>query len=283
MITNRFGLAVVLAIGSIVASPAYAISGCSNSTLNGNYAIQFSGRSVPTIAPSLAGLAVPTLASQSASQASKVGTPNSAVPADGIVHVVLDGNGLLIGQAAASLDGTWLQGNIAGQYSVSPDCSVSFSMSDPSGAAGTFAGVVVGQGDSVLLLQTDTGTGVTGILKKMRGICQTADLSGTFGFQYSGASVPYGDPSSSVGILTLDGQGNIAGAESRFSHGATSQVVSSGSITVNPDCSAVITLTSQGPAAQSLNFFAALTVDNKQLLLIQSDAGTAGVGSIISQ
>jgi hypothetical protein len=279
---NRLTVAAVLGLGSLITPAARAINGCSNSTVNGNYAIQISGTSAPTIAASIGGLAVPASISQAASvRAINGGASN--VPADGIMRLFLDGNGLLFGNASVSLDGTWLQGNLSGQYTVNQDCSASFSLSDPSGATGNFAGVVVGQGDAVLVLQTDNGTGVSGVFKKTRGFCQTADLAGTFGIQYSGSAVGNGSPYSSVGILILDGQGDVSGAESRFSSGATSQVTSSGSIAVNPDCTAVITLTSQGAATQSITFAGTLTVDNKQLLLVQSDAGMAATGTMIAQ
>jgi hypothetical protein len=280
MNTKRISLAVACAIGSIVTPAAHAISGCSNTTLNGNYAIQFSGTSAPSVATSLAGLALPA----SVSQAKDASTGSySTVPAEGIVKLFLDGNGLLLGNAAVSANGTWLQGSVSGQYTVNAECSVSFTMSDASGATGNLSGVVVGQGDTVFVQQTDAGSGVTGILKKSRGFCQTADLVGSFGIQYSGTSIADGNVYHSVGILNLDGQGSVSGAESRFSKGTTSKVASTGTIAVNPDCSAVITVTSQDAAGQSFTFLGMVSIDNKQLLLIQSDAGMAGFGSIVAQ
>jgi len=280
MNTKRLSLAAACAIGSMITPAAHAISGCSNSTLNGNYAIQFSGASAPSVAPSLAGLALPPAVSSA--KAATVGG-NAMVPADGIVKLFLDGNGLLLGNAAVSAGGTWLQGNVSGQYTVNGDCSVSVTMSDPSGATANLSGVVVGQGDTAFVQQTDAGTGLTGILKKSRGICQTSDLLGTFGIQYSGTEIVSGSVYSSVGILTLDGQGSVSGSESRFGTGGTAQVASAGSITVNPDCSAMITVTSQDAAGKSLTFLGTISVDNKQLLLIQSDAGMSAIGSMVAQ
>jgi hypothetical protein len=218
-----------------------------------------------------------------AASASAVNGASSNVPDDGILHLFLDGNGLLLGNSSVSLSGTWLQGNVSGQYNVNQDCSATFSMSDPSGATANFAGVVVGQGDTVLVLQTDNGTGLAGLFKRMRGFCQTSDLAGAFGIQYSGVAVAGGSPYSSVGIITLDGQGDVSGAENRFTSGSTSQITSTGTIAVNPDCSATITLTSQGASAQSLNFAATVSYDNKQLLLVQSDAGMSATGAMTAQ
>lgn len=282
MNANRISLAAVIALGAFVAPAAHAISGCSTSNLNGSYAIQFSGMSAPAVATSVGGIPVPASISQAASVAS-VNGGSSNVPADGIVRLFLDGNGLLIGNSSVNLYGMWLQGNISGQYVVNQDCTAQFTLADPTGVTGNFSGVVVGQGDTVFVLETDNGTGVSGVFKRTRGFCQTSDLSGTFGIQYSGSTVGAGSPYSSVGILTLDGQGNVSGTESRFSSGAASQVNSSGSITVNPDCSAVITLTSTDAAAKSYTFAATLSFDNKQLLLVQSDAGTAATGTMVAQ
>jgi hypothetical protein len=88
---------------------------------------------------------------------------------------------------------------------------------------------------------------------------------------------------SSVGIASLDGQGNIAAIESRYSAGPYLQVASSGTIIINSDCTAAISLTGTGASASSMNFLAIVSLDEKQLLFVQSDAGTATSGSLIAQ
>jgi hypothetical protein len=133
-------------------------------------------------------------------------------------------------------------------------------------------------------LQTDSGTGVSGLIRRLRGFCQTSDVFGSFGLQYAGTTVgsvnsPYG----SVGIASLDGQGNVTTSESRYSVGSYTQVASTGTITINSDCSAAMTLSTNGGTGASLNFQGIVSFDRKQLFLVQSDAGTATTGSFIAQ
>jgi hypothetical protein len=276
----RLTLAAAVVLG-LTASRANAISGCSTSNLNGNYAMQFSGTSAPNIAGSVGGVAVPAGIAPVSTAAVSGG--NSTVPATGVARLFLDGNGALWGNSSVSLDGMWLQGSISGQYTVNSDCTASFTLTDATGAMENFYGVVVGQGDTTLIIQTDAGTGVFGALKKARGFCQVSDLAGTFGIQYSGTTVSTGTPYSSVGVLVLDGQGDISATESRFSAGASSTVLSSGSIVINPDCSATLSLSSTGAAPSSMTLSGILSLDEKQLLFVQSDAGSTAGGSLTAQ
>jgi hypothetical protein len=266
--------AAVIALGSLIAPAARAISGCSTSNLNGNYVLQLSGSSSPSLASSIAGVAVPASLDQ-ASHVAAASAVAASVPVGGLVRLFFDGNGLLIGNSSVSLSGMWLQGSVSGQYTVNQDCTAQFSLTDPTGATGQFSGVVVGE--SAFVLETDRGTGLSGLLKRGRAFCQSSDISGTFGIQYSGSNV------SSVGIVTLDGQGGASATETRFGNGASSQVTSTGLVTVNPDCSATITLTSSDVAAHSITFAAVVSADNKQLLLLQADPGTVATGTMTAQ
>jgi len=277
----RLTLAAAVLLG-LAAPRAHAISGCSTSTLNGNYVMQFSGTSAPNLAASVGGVAVPAGIAQAARTAT-INGGSSTVPANGVVRLSFDGNGLLWGNSSASLDGMWLQGSIGGQYAVNPDCTAAFTWTDATGAAENFSGVIVGQGDTTLILQTDAGTGVSGVLKRVRGFCQISDLAGTFGIQYSGTAVLTGSPYSSVGLLALDGQGNVSAAESRFASGASSTVLSSGSIVINPDCSATLSLSSTGAAPGSMTLSGILSFDEKQLFFVQSDAGWTASGTLTAQ
>ncbi|HEY2014426.1 MAG TPA: hypothetical protein VGH38_13040 [Bryobacteraceae bacterium] len=86
-----------------------------------------------------------------------------------------------------------------------------------------------------------------------------------------------------MGILSLDGEGNVSGTESRFVNGTFAQSVSSGTITVNPDCSATVNLVAPDAAAKSITFTGMLSSDNKQMYLLQSDSGTAATGTMSAQ
>jgi len=137
---------------------------------------------------------------------------------------------------------------VAGSYNVNADCTASLALTDASENTENFAGVVVGQGTSALIFADGCGRGVSASMQRIYGFCQTSDLSGAFGIQYSAAS---GGVSSTAAVI-LDGQGNATATETRLNSGVISQVASTESIG-NAACSATLTLTSLVDAS-TVNF-----------------------------
>jgi len=272
------GLVIVLSL----APSALAVNGCANSYLNGNYALQFAGVSSPGVAIGIGGVAVPASMALSFKQDTSNGT-SAVAPMAGAARLILDGNGNIAGYSSENMAGQWIQGNVTGTYVVNTDCTFSFAITDSNGNTQNFSGVLTGQSSGAMVLQTDAGSGVSGTLKSARGLCQTPDLFGSFGLQYSGTTLPSNTADSSVGVVTLDGQGNLTAAETRFSAGASFQVQSTGSIVINTDCSFTMTLSSVSPTGGAMNFFGIASADNKQLLIVQSDAATAVTGTMTSQ
>jgi hypothetical protein len=277
MNSRTWYLLVGTALGLTMLPPAHAISGCTNGSLSGTFGMQLSGTVTPGVAKGVGGVA---LTNQGASSGSTSSTTSPA-PTASIARLFFDGAGDIAGYSAANVQGQWLQGNITGTYNVNDDCSVAFAVMDISGNTQNLSGIVVAQGSSVLLLQTDAGAGVSGKLQPLKSFCQTSDLSGTFGVQYAG-TVANNAAFSSTGLLSLDGQGDVTATEWRLNGGASSQVTSTGTIAVNPDCSASLTLisTSDGSA---VNLSGLLSLDEKQIFFVESDAGTAVTGSAIAQ
>jgi len=262
-----------------LAPRAWATSGCTNSYLSGNYAMQFAGTSGPGIVSSIGGLTVPPNPSVQAQSGTASAAPASTSVV-GAALLTLDGQGNINGYSAANIAGQWLQGNLTGTYTVNFDCTFSLALTDAAGNTENYSGVLVGQASSGVILQTDAGTGVSGTMSAARSYCQTADLFGAFGLQYSGTAgnAPY----SSVGVITFDGQGNVTAQESRFSNGTMSQVQSAGTVTVNLDCSFTMSLLpATGGTAVSL--FGIADADYKHMHIVQSDARTAVSGLLSVQ
>jgi hypothetical protein len=283
MNARTLSLITGLVTGLALAPSALAVSGCTNSYLFGNYAMQFSGVSAPGVASGIGGVAVPASMS-SAFQAAGVDAGGSSAPIAGAARLNLDGSGNITGYSSVNMAGQWLQGNITGTYTVNTDCTFSFALTDAGGTTENFAGILVSQSRSAMILQMDAGSGVSGTLKSVRGICQTSDLSGTFGLHYAGTTVgASSSPYSSVGVVSLDGQGNLTAAESRFGGGSSSQVQSIGTMVVNSDCSFTMALSSVSASGGAMNFFGIAVTDNQQLLIVQSDAATAVTGMMAAQ
>jgi hypothetical protein len=212
-----------LVTGLALAPSALAVTGCTNSYLNGNYAMQFSGLSAPGVAAGIGGVAVPATLAASYLAAPMSGD-GAVAPIAGNARLIFDGNGNVSGYSSENMAGQWTQGNVTGAYTVNTDCTFSVALTDAKGNTENFGGVLVAQSNSALVMQTDAGTGVTGALKSTRGLCQTSDLFGSYGLQYSGTSLAMSAPYSSVGLITFDGQGNVTTAETRYNAGTSSQV-----------------------------------------------------------
>jgi hypothetical protein len=284
MNARTLSLITGLVASAALAPSALAVSGCTNSYLFGNYAIQFSGVATPGVAAGIGGVAVPPAMSAEFQTGAAAGG-SAAAPIAGAVRLSLDGSGNITGYSSESMGGQWLQGNVTGTYLVNNDCTFSIALTDASANTENFGGVLVGsQARSGIILQTDAGSGVSGTLKSVRGSCLTSDLQGTFGLQYAGTAIGTpNNPYSSIGVVSLDGQGNLTASESRFSSGSTSLVQSIGTMTVNPDCSFTMALSSISGTGAAVNFFGIASSDNKQLLIVESDAGTAVSGAMTSQ
>jgi hypothetical protein len=283
MNARTLSLITGLVSGLSLAPCALAVDGCTNSYLNGNYVLQFTGISAPGVAVGIGGVAVPAGMAASFQQDSANGS-SGVTPVAGAARLTLDGNGNIIaGYSSENMAGNWIQGNVTGTYAVNTDCTFSFAMADAAGHTENFSGVLTGQSSAAMVLQTDAGTGISGAFKSARGLCQTSDISGSFGLQYTGTSLSTNSPYSSVGVISLDGQGNLAATETRFGAGSSSQVQSGGTIVVNSDCSFTMALSSVSASGGAMNFFGIASADNKQLLIVQSDAATAVTGTMTSQ
>jgi len=235
--------------------------------------LQFSGSIMPNLAGGVGGAVAPP---QAASLAR-----SSAGQAAGYALLYFDGAGNLFGNSATSLDGAWSEGPVTGTYAVTDDCHLTLAVTDASAAIQHFDGVIYGQGGGAVVLQTDQGVGVSGTVLPARSSCQISDISGSFGFRATG-SVVAGGPLSSIGVVTFDGQGNAASAESRFDGNGYSQVASTGTLSVNPDCSVTLSLASNADGTLT-NYRGVIVNSLKQLVLVRSDDGTAVTGALNAQ
>jgi hypothetical protein len=286
---NVLRIVTGLALGMSLLPKAQAITGCGNNYLSGAYGVQFSGTTAPNLDSGVGGTAAPASVLGPAWKFESRQHRNAAEdPAGwvvtGFAQLILDGAGNLFGNSAATLNGAWLEGPVTGAYTVNVDCSASFTLTDSGGGVQNFSGVLVNQGDSVVFLQTDPGSGISGTLRRSRNSCQTSDLAGSFGFQSAGtvpgaATAAY----SSIGMINLDGQGNLTSIESRYADGSYVQVASSGTITVNLDCTVNLTLSPTGGSTNQVDFRGVIVNNEKEMLLVQSDAGTVVSGSAIVQ
>ena len=74
----------------------------------------------------------------------------------------LDGVNNVSGGDTISFDGNVFTRTITGTYAVNADCSTTFVLTDNSGGVGTSSGVIVDNGDSVLLISASPGDTLSG-------------------------------------------------------------------------------------------------------------------------
>lgn len=271
----KMATGLALAIG--VMPQAQAFSGCTNNSLYGTYGLQFSGAITPAVSGGVGGVLAPaTVMSRLSTQ-----DPGTVNLVTGFARFFVDGGGNVFGNAALTLDGVWSEGPLSGTYSVNDDCSASLTLTDSSGGVQHFDGVVVNRGDGAVLRQTDKGVAVSGAMSRARNSCQSSDIGGNFGFRTSGTILSSG-PYSSIGSLFLDVDGTATVSESRFSGNASSQVASTGTITVSLDCTVTLSLASA--ADGSLATYRGMLVNNlKELILVRADAGASITGDMVAQ
>jgi hypothetical protein len=275
MISRFWTLSLMTTICLSSVPAARAVSGCTNDLLNGGFALQYSGTVSVTAGKLIGGLAAP-----------KDAPTSGGVSVNAIARFNLTPDGVVSGYSWGNIQGAWVQDTtLMGSYTVNTDCTLDLSLWDASGATAHLEGVIVGQGASVLMTQTDAGIGITGTMKHVHGFCQTGDLTGTFGIQYTGSTLgSSGSAISSTGMVSLDGNGGANAMEDRINAGKYAETDSSGSLTVNPDCSFSLRLTAAD--GSTANFAGLITFDanqNPQPILIRSDANTAVSGSMVAQ
>ena len=266
-------LLVVFLLALALAPPAAAVQGCSTAMLSGNYGLQFSGTYAPALTSNVGGVKVAKL------KPAQMGSG----PVAGIARLYLDGNGSVNGYSAVDAQGSWVQGNVTGSYTVNQDCTAALVLTDDSGDTENYGGVVVNAGESMIVVETDPGAAVSGAMRPARGNCQTSDMAGTFGIQASGSDA--NGTFSSTGVVALDGLGDATAAEWRLSGASYSPVASVGSFAINPDCSSALALTSQVDGS-TLNYFGLIVYQQTgipQLWLVRSDAGAAVTGTVTAQ
>ena len=276
---GTWALRIALALALVLAftTPAQAYSGCTNASLFGTYGLQFSGVITPDVSSGVVGAALPDQV-MSGMNAETPGTLNYTA---GVARIYLDGAGSLFGNSTVTVNGTTLEGPLSGTYSVNDDCTAAITVADAASGTQHFDAVVVNRGDGAMLRQTDKGIAVAAAMSRALNSCDPTAVLGYFGFRTSGTIINSG-PFTSIGSLFADPAGKVAVTESRFTSGAPSQVLSTGDITISPDCS--ITLSIASSVSGGVTTYRGMLVNNlKELILVGADAGVVVTSNMVVQ
>jgi hypothetical protein len=276
-IKNVSTVALTLLVGGLtVSTQALAVTPCSgNDFLSGNYGAQFSGTVTTGLAGGIGG--------------SNGRTGNVAGFATTSGRFTLDGFGKVIGTVSSNTNGAFLQGSVVGTYSVKYlDCTVTIALTDGAGGVQHFDGIIAARGDTVLLIQSDRGAGLSGSMQRSRSSCDNSNMNRSYAFHRNGntaytSATDGSDALTSIGLLTADGMGNFSMTESMFREGVFSRTVSSGTYSVSSDCSVVLRVRSTTAVGSATMLQGQLVNSDTELLWIQADNGSSVTGAFSAQ
>jgi hypothetical protein len=97
--------------------------------------------------------------------ANLVGAINGIGPVASVSQVILDGKGNVFGNGTLSVNGTITSGPITGTYTENASCNGTAQITQGANTA-NFVFVVVNAGKEILMIQTDTGTTVSGTMQQ---------------------------------------------------------------------------------------------------------------------
>jgi hypothetical protein len=243
---------------------------CATSDYNGTYAFNANGALV-TLPPAGAAL-VGTFA--------QAGTFTS------------DGQGNVTIQAMASYNGLILPAGIPGTYAITPDCTITFSVTlpPPLGAPATFTGVLASNNRQMALTITSPpGTVVIGEhYKQDSRFCSIKDLSGAYQLDLDGA---ISAPKALVGVYHLmgrmvaDGAGGFTAATANNYNGNLVTESVSGTYTVDASCNVTMAYTAGAGSAspQSITMSGAIAGHGEVVPMMITTSGYAAAGLLRAQ
>jgi hypothetical protein len=237
-------LTLLLAFAGLLTSYAGAATSCTGREVGGSYGLQLSG--LTTI--------------------SGVATPIAV-----LARLVFDGEKSIAGSSSVNFNGLLLGNPVTGTYEVKPDCTMSLSLQDDSGAFQHFGGTVAPGGGKVVVRQTDPDTGEGGILVRTAAACQATDVRARYAFTLSGAYTPLA-PGGVSGAISAKGviEADPSGKFTLSRDSATAE----GTFEVDPDCIVRFEFLLPADGAQAaipMKLRGILVDESRQILAIHTD------------
>jgi len=241
--------AVSMLVMVMAVVPAFAAS-CSNASLKGVYGY-FHGRP--------GGLGP--------------GTIDAALgqfTADGAGHITS-------GSYTVSASGTISSGTLSGTYSIAKNCTGSLTFTSEDQSPADFNIYFDDSSKGFQMIQTDSGDDQPGF-----GVPQGTVTCGLSGKKQALAinliaTLPGETVVATVGLITLDGKGNLSGTETASDNGTITTFSVSGTYTEEANCTGTAQITPSGGTAQ--NFNTVVVNSGKELLLLETDNGSLNGGN----
>jgi hypothetical protein len=192
-------------------------------------------------------------------------------PVVSVARLVFDGSGKVSGTSSVNFGGLLLGNRVTGEYTLKNDCSLTWKLQDDSGNFQGFAGRLSLDGKHIEFAQTDPGSPQRGAMVRSAESCPSSDFRGRYRIAIAGTTT-------NMDTGTLSGTRNINGAIEadgntglRFTPDRDSAPADAATYQMEGDCVLRLQLTLAG---QPMNFRAILVNEGKELLGIETDAGS---------
>ncbi len=213
------------------------------------------------------------------------GLNGSAQPASSVDQITVDGMGNLSGTSTKSIDGTIVTYNIIGTYSITASCTGTAIFNNQEGdiehdniflnglsAGGIYSGA--------FLIQTDKSH-VQSSIAVAQGTATCTNLGVKHPYSLEATGVVTGTGQVAIaGRLTLDGSGSITGTATFSLNGAIhSAVQTTGTYSINSDCSGTAVLTPKGLPTIDLSLV--VVNSGKEIMAVETDPNTIMAGTLV--
>lgn len=201
-------------------------------------------------------------------------------PVAAIGKLVFDGSGSVSGYMSVNFTGLLLGNPVTGSYEAGNDCSLTWKLQDDSGAFQNFTGKITPDFLRVRFHQTDKDAARDGNMVRTPQECSAGVLRPRYNYSINGSTTPMlpGQTAQKVaanGLLEISDGGKIT------IDPAGGRTQGQGSVQVDGECIATIALGI--PGSPAMNLRGVLLDDGREILGIQTDAGSTVTARFIAK
>ncbi len=195
-------------------------------------------------------------------------------------NLTINGSGSLSGSSSASFAGDILPRTITGTYTVNSNCTGSTTLTDNVIGTTHFNFSISNNGQSMTLIEADSGYVVSGDAHPLQSACSNASINGLYGFSIGGFFIDSNgnsDNYADTGQLTFNGSGALSINDTVSEGGNITSRSISGTYSLSSNCTGTAVFTD--PNLGTFNMNISLVSGGQQVRFIDTDSSTVFSGS----